>query len=305
MTTTPPVTPEDEFAAAFAELNTPGGAPADPPAEDPPAEDPPADPPPVADPPVDPPPAADPPADPPAPVDPPPAPAPVAETEEQIRARIRAELEAELAKQAPAPAPAPAEDPPPAKKLYSPEEEASLAKYQEDWPDIAKHEKLLRRAEYNDVINHVFSQLRPIIEEMQSKMSSYGKRTLYDDLVDMVPDYDDVRDKALAWIDTQPEYLKNAYRHVADNGTAEEVADLINRYKRETNYQAPAAAPAATPPAAPAAPATPPPAVPPAAAAAAAALAPVGSSRSEPPKPGPDANDFDAAFAEFAKMGRK
>jgi len=308
---TTPTTPEvDEFAAAFADLNSPAPKaetpPADPPvetplADTPPAETPPADPP-VETPPADTPPAETPPADPPVetpPVDTPPA----AETEEQMRARIRAELEAELKPKAAAPkADTSPADPPAAPaapvKIYTEEEDKILEKYKNDWPDIAAAEQLARRADSYRVVEHIFIQLRPILNELQERVGAHSKRSMYDDLIDLVPDYDDVRDKTLEWIETQPDYLKTAYQQVANEGTPDQVADLINRFKRETGYQTAAHA---AKPAAPAAPVTAP-AVAPAVAKAAAALKPVTTTRSEPKTDVEDKNDFDSAFAEFSKV---
>lgn len=214
-----------------------------------------------------------------------------------------AQLEAELAAlkqpKAPAaepPAPAPAEPP-----VYTAEEQAAIEKYRTDWPDIAAGEALARRAEYRQIVSYVFEQVRKELEPIQQFAQRQQGRTQYDDIVDLVPDYDDVRDRTLAWVETQPDYLKAAFKQVAASGTPADVADLIARFKKETGYgAAPAAAPtpAATPvPAAPTPASTA--ALPPAAAAAVKSLRVVKSGRSEP-APGSDPNDFDGAFAAFA-----
>lgn len=215
-------------------------------------------------------------------------------------AALQAEL-AEVRKAQPAPAATPTEQP---KPVYNTDEQAVVDSYIKEWPDVAKGEALLRRAEYGHLVNHIFEQLRPRLEALEAVSSTTSTRTQYQDLVSLVPDYDQVRDATLAWIETQPEYLKNAYQQVANQGSAKDVADLITRFKKETNYAAPAAAPAPTPaPAAAAAPAaTPAPAgglASPAAAAAVASLKPVRTTRSDPVSQ-PDPNDFDAAFKEFA-----
>lgn len=314
MTTTPDTPPVDDFADAFASLQaaenpvakveTPVPAPATPAtpvAETPaPAGDPPA--------PADP--AA--PADPDAPVEAA-KPAPAAPAEPDLAAQlaaVRAELaEARKAPVAPVetPKPAPAVETPAPPPIYTTDEQATLTKYQEDWPDVVKGEALTRRAEYQGLINHVFESLRPTIEALQESAQRNSSRTQYSDLVALVPDYQQVRDPTLAWIETQPGFLKAAYKEVAANGSAEDVAHLIDRFKKETNYVAPVATdppaatdtPAATTPAGvrtvPAARA----ALPAAAAAAATSLKVVKSSRTEPVT-APDPNDFDAAFAEFS-----
>lgn len=225
----------------------------------------------------------------------------VSDTAAEIAA-LKAQIEAlQKAPVAEVPAPATA-TPEPAAPVYTVAEQAVIDKYRADWPDIQAGEALVRRAEYRDLIGYVFAQIKPSIDALTEATQSTSSRTQYQDLTALVPDYDVVRDKTLAWVETQPAYLKRAYQEVANSGTAADVADLINRFKKETGYAAPAApaaamtTPAATPAVAPVVNA----ALPPAAAAAVAALKVVKSSRSEAATT-VDANDFDGAFAEFAK----
>jgi hypothetical protein len=188
--------------------------------------------------------------------------------------------------------------------VYSGDEQAAIDAYAKEWPDVMNGERLMRRAEYHQLLNHIYSQLGPRLQALESGVQRTTTRNQYSDIVELVPDYDQVRDATLAWIDSQPAYLKSAYQQVAAQGSPSDVADLITRFKKETNYapSAPAAAPAAPAAPAAAAPAAPAPAaraLAPAAAAAAAALKVVKTSRSEPVSAA-DPDDFDAAFAEFA-----
>ena len=105
-----------------------------------------------------------------------------------------------------------------------------------------------------------------------------------------VPEYETKREDVIKWVDTQPSYLKIAYNHVIQNGTVDEVADLIGRYNQATGTAAPKAAAAAQTTELPAATKQ-----------AAAALAPVGSKRTAVVR-GVSNDDFDGAFAEAAKM---
>ena len=159
----------------------------------------------------------------------------------------------------------------PVPDVYTADEKAVLDKYATDWPDIAQAEALVRRAEYRELVAYVFQQINnkyaPALEYAQNR----SVHDQYSDIKALVPDYDAVRDKTLAWVDTQPEWLKDAYSRVANEGTPEEVAGLIALYKKETGV---VAAPAA--PAVPAAPA-----ISPAAKAAAAKLSIVKSGKSE------------------------
>lgn len=180
------------------------------------------------------------------------------------------------------------EEPEAEPQIYTPEEQEILDAYQKDWPDIARAEQLARRAEYRNVVGYVFEQigaeLRPIIEAVQIM----AERTHLNDLTTAVPEYGDVRDQVIEWVGTQPKYLQDAYNHVIEEGTVEEVADLINRF-REANPSAKAAAQ----------PAKKEPELPTTTKQAAQSLAPVSSKRSVLPV-GSDPNDFDAAFERFA-----
>jgi hypothetical protein len=211
---------------------------------------------------------------------------------------------------------------PEAPPLYTSDEQAVIDGYLKEWPDVAKGEALMRRAEYSQLIKYVFEQFAPRLEALETSQTSTSTRTQYQDIVSLVPDYDSVRDATLAWIETQPGYLKSAYQKVAEEGSPQDVADLITRFKKETGYVAKrdgAAAPAAAAPTQGAGAATAgaagaqaggtqaagasagavPASLPAAAQAAAAALKPVKTTRSEPVS-APDPNDFDAAFKEYA-----
>ena len=179
-------------------------------------------------------------------------------------------------------------------EIYTPDEKAALAKYTEDWPDIAKAEALARRAEYRELVAYVFQQVESKYAPALDYVKNRGEHDQYSDLIALVPDYDAVRDKTLAWVDTQPTWLKSAYTKVTSEGTPEEVAGLIALYKKENGIAQVAAAPVI--PAAPATPAAP--AIAPAAKAAAAKLTVVKTGRSEAGTATEDT--FDSAFAAYA-----
>lgn len=124
----------------------------------------------------------------------------------------------------------------PSKPIYSDDEEAAIKQYTDDWPEVVAGEALMRRKEYNEIVKYVFDEVakryEPLIEFYQNSSS----RNQYSDIVSLVPDYDTVRDKTLDWIDTQPAFLKKAYTEVTETGTPEDIASLINIFKKETGY---------------------------------------------------------------------
>jgi hypothetical protein len=213
-------------------------------------------------------------------VTPEPAPGP---SNDELLARF-----AQIVRETPAPQPQVQRQPAPqAQPLFTAAEQAELAAYEKDWPDVAKAEALRRRAEYHQLIQYVFDQVGQRLAPLEQVTMGGAERSHLNDIYSLVPDYDAVRDPVLAWVDQQPAYLKAAYQSVARSGTPMEVADLIGRYRQANGAPAPQAAPAAqTAPA-------------PQVRRAAAALAPVKSARSGVTDSQPD--DFDGAFAAFAK----
>ena len=220
-----------------------------------------------------------PPADEPEP-EPDPAPAP---TNDDLLARF-AQIVREQPPQPPQYQPAP--PPPPQAPLFTPDEQAELAAYEKDWPDVAKAEGLRRRAEYRQLLEYVFQQVGQRLAPLEQMTVGGAERSHLNDLYTLIPDYDQVRDPVLNWIGQQPAYVKAAYQAVAQSGTPAEIADMVNRFRKETGARAPSVP-------------TPPPAPAPAVRRAAAALAPVQSVRSGVTDSQPD--DFDGAFAAFAK----
>lgn len=191
-----------------------------------------------------------------------------------------------------APKPAQQEAPP---EIYSDDEKRLLEDYEKDWPDIAKAEELRRKGEYRELVGFVFQTMGKHIAALNEQVANLAQRAHYGDLTSVVgPEYDDLVDKVTSWVDTQPTYLQAAYKNVVESGTPDEVKDLIDRYKRETGYQAPSANPAPTQ--------TPEPkktVLSSAAKQAAASLAPVASKRSAVSSSYDDL-DFSSAFDQFA-----
>lgn len=229
------------------------------------------------------------PAEPPKAAEPtPPAPPAKEEGTEEVLQRL-----AKLVKETPQePEPQPAaqqSEPPP---LYSKEDQEFLQNYEKEWPDVARAESLRRKAEYRELVTYVFNEVAKNITPIVETVQALSQRTHLSDLHSVVEDYDTVRDQVIDWVGKQPAYLQVAYNHVIQNGTAEEVADLIGRYKREV-------APASPPTGNASAPAKKTDTeLPSATKQAAAALAPVSSKRSAVPQGEP--STFEDAFEAFA-----
>lgn len=178
--------------------------------------------------------------------------------------------------------------------LYTEDERKLLEEYEKEWPEVAQAEQLRRRAEYREVVGYVFNEIAQQIGPMAQMVQALSERTHLQDLHEAVGDYDVVREDVVSWVEEQPAYLQSAYKHVIDNGTVDEVADLIYRFKSETGRSQPEETKKTEKPARKKEtelPAT--------TKKAAASLAPVSSKRSVVPQ-GEDPSDFESAFEQFA-----
>lgn len=173
-----------------------------------------------------------------------------------------------------------------------------LADYEKNWPDVAQAESLKRRAEYHDLMKFVFGEVAKYTQPLFDQMRMVGNTLHVGELKQAVPDYSEALEADVAnWIGTQPAYLQGAMKQVMQQGTSDEVADLIGRYRAATGTAPAPAAPAAQAPAAPAKPAQT--ELSSAAKQAAESLAPVSGDRSQVPQ-GEDPLDFQTAFARYA-----
>jgi predicted deacylase len=189
--------------------------------------------------------------------------------------------------EAPAPAPAPVDDAP----LFTTEEQETLTNYERDWPEVVAGQALRERKLAVDIVQHIFNQLAPVLRPILDSTTAMDTREYLSTLEAQVPDYRQIRDNVEAWAldEKHPPYLRAAYQHVIQEGTADEVVDLISRYRMEVGGVAPAAParkPADTE-------------LPAATKKAVASLAPVSSKRSVVTG-AHDPLDFDGAFSKFA-----
>lgn len=222
------------------------------------------------------------------------APASTATSEESaddLMARLRTMLKPE-----PAPALVPPSEeasPTAAPTLFSAEEQETLSAYERDWPEIAAAEGLRARKMAHDIVSHIFAELAPVLRPIMDSTAALDTREYLSVLESKVPDYRDIRDNVEAWaLDTKhPTYLRDAYQRVIQEGTADEVVDLIERYRKEAGGSAPAPAPAPKRKMESELPAATKKAV--------ASLAPVSSKRSVVTGT-TDPLDFDGAFSAFA-----
>lgn len=220
------------------------------------------------------------------------------------------ELEAKVTKQA-APEPQqkdPEVPPPEQQKVYTEEEEAFLAQYDQDWKEVARGESLKRRAEYAAVVQHVFSEIArvygPLIQRGSTAADLVGETAALNVIYATHEDYDDAMYSAVnEWVDKKLTGTRQKVaKAIIEAGEPEEVVELITEFKTatgRTNKSKVTAEegvkPAAAAPAAPVAPVT---EISSKAKQAAKAMSVVDSKRTAPLQSAADPDDFDSAWAE-------
>lgn len=173
----------------------------------------------------------------------------LAELQEQIR--VLTEKATSLSSQQAA-EPAPAADTP--APIFTAEEQTELATLQKEWPDLARMFSLMSRQVQHDTLTYAFKEVERVLTPLQSSVGTLTGNEHMAAIYEAHADYDQVYQPVMDWIQQQPSFLKAAYTNVVKQGTAQDVADMIARFKTETKWQSPAAptaqAPAATPAAA-------------------------------------------------------
>ena len=184
----------------------------------------------------------------------------------------------------------------PAVAEYNAEQKKIVDDYMAEWPDVYAAEQLIRAREYQALVNHIFTQLAPILQGLQATTGDIAVQSHMQKLEAAVPDYAEVAPKVMAWVGQQPAYLKKAFEHVTQNGSIDDVVDLIGRYRASVGETAPQlAAPA------PSRPTLVPPAPVPAVSKAIKGLAPVATKRTGVQTDGINMDDFGGAFEAFAR----
>lgn len=241
--------------------------------------------------------------------EPPPAPAPAGPTEAERIAALEAQLAEANRKLAAAPtvpvapaapaAPAPPAEPEPPK--LTEEEQAELDEFTANWPAhskaLALQNKLLQKQVeqlvakgLQGVVGQLTEKIAPIIEKVQKAEN----KTFRETVLEKHNDLDTIRPKLQTWVEKQPTYLRKAYEETLRAAPAEDVIDLITRFKKEEGLDRPQVTTPSTPPAAtPAAPD-------PNQQRRLDRMEAVDGGASKPSSSGADPLDFDGAFDEAA-----
>ena len=125
--------------------------------------------------------------------------------------------------------------------IYTEAEQAELKTLQEDWPDLHKMFSLMARQLQVDTLNYAFNEVGKVIAPLQESVQTFSVNDHMAAIYEAHEDYDQVYQPAMEWVDKQPNFLKTAYQNVIKQGTAEDVAQMLQRFKDETGWKSPAA----------------------------------------------------------------
>ena len=173
--------------------------------------------------------------------------------------------------------------------LLSEEENKFLQEYDADWPDISKAEAIKRKVEIRQAVEYVFAQMQQALNPLMDKFQETEYNQHEAALVAAHSDYNAVKDDVISWVGQQQGVRGKLFGEVVKTGTVEEISELVSIWKEATGKTKPQVSGAAS---------TPAPTEPPAKAKQAAQkLSVVSSKRTSVPAVS-DPNDFDSAWSD-------
>jgi len=124
------------------------------------------------------------------------------------------------------------------------EEDPELIKYLEEYDIVAKNEAKLRRKEQNALIESIITKIREEFGATQEQVLSFLREKETNEeiehavsILDVHEDYgvDFDRPEIEAWVDSLSGIKHREYKAILEEGSTEEVIDLITKYKEANN----------------------------------------------------------------------
>lgn len=124
--------------------------------------------------------------------------------------------------------------------LYTEEEQALLKKHLEtDWPEVARGEALVRRGEYQQLLTHIFSEVKRVYDPLIQRTLASADHVESSEMVTEIrrghADYSDtLHDQVVTWAGTLTGMKKLVAEKVIEEGSPQDVVDLITEFKTAT-----------------------------------------------------------------------
>jgi hypothetical protein len=121
----------------------------------------------------------------------------------------------------------------------SEEDRKLVEEYDSEFDTVSKAESLKRKALLAGIerkFEQKFDLFKGALAEIITTLQTKEDATHFSSLRTAHPDYESLRDsgKILGWIESQPKYLRGGLTAAYQNGAADDVIDLITRFKKET-----------------------------------------------------------------------
>lgn len=119
---------------------------------------------------------------------------------------------------------------------------AELEEYEEEYDHIAKYEGIKREQLAKRLIglmNVSFQKFHDQIAPYLKVTAETAQSTHYSAIKQAHTDFEEIRDsgKLSEWIEGKPKYMRDAMTNVYKAGDTQDVVDLFNQFKTETNYK--------------------------------------------------------------------
>lgn len=122
--------------------------------------------------------------------------------------------------------------------VLSDEHQTALKKFREEWPDVAeaqdlimKHNVALIEAQHARALQATIKQIYEHVDPALAMAHKSAHLTFKETIVTAHSDFEKVAPQLKPWIDKQPGYLQKGMLEVYNSGTAEEIIDLVKRFK--------------------------------------------------------------------------
>jgi hypothetical protein len=119
------------------------------------------------------------------------------------------------------------------------EEKQTLQTYDDEWGEVSEAEKIrtnaMVRQTRDSILNEVNQALQPIVQHLQEQET----KSHFDQIREVHSDFDEIKNGPLQrYVESMSNsMMKRAAEHVLQQGTTQEVIDLVSMYKEENGIR--------------------------------------------------------------------
>jgi len=116
------------------------------------------------------------------------------------------------------------------------DEDVVLSEFIEEFPSLEKPIKLLATKIAREIVEREIGEIKPTITQVQETVKSREEQTHISKIRQAHLDYKDIYQSGAltTWIGHQPKFLQPGLQRVVEEGSAEEIVELFDTYKRST-----------------------------------------------------------------------